>query len=459
MRMDTRTTLRKVDGRLMQLANRAMVLNLVRADPSASRAAIVRQTSLSPAAVSGIVERLLRDGLVREEARAATGGVGRRPVRLAFNPEARLALGIAVDVREVAAALVDLGGTPRRIHRAALPPGADPTIGLGVAARLARRALRDAAPARVLGVGMAVPGMVQWPDGVNLFSPNLGWRDVPVRALMEQRLDRPVLVDNEVRALALAEHHYGAARGVGTAVFLDAGYGMGGAVILDGALYRGVHGAAGELGHNTVEPGGPLCGCGNRGCLETFASASGLVARVRDALAAGRASRLSAVPDERLTLDAIVAAAAAGDALARDLLARAATLLGLAVANAVDNWDPELVVLSGSVLHASESVRALTPITRPATTVAQVGIGSAGTVREGVIGVIDARADDVVVEDAVGGGTLFDRLLAAEQGSVLETGRTRVRVTRAVLGAEAKLIGAATLVIADYLAAPLQTHR
>ncbi len=456
MRMDTRTTLRKVDGRLMQQANRAMVLNLVRADPSASRAAIVRQTGLSPAAVSGIVERLLRDGLVREEARTATGGVGRRPVRLAFNPEARLALGIAVDVREVAAALVDLGGTPLRIHRADLPPGADAATGLELAARLARRALRDAVPTRVLGVGMAVPGMVQWPDGVNLFSPNLGWRDVPVRALMEQRLDRPVLVDNEVRALALAEHHYGAARGVGTAVFLDAGYGVGGAAILDGALYRGVHGAAGELGHNTVEPGGPLCGCGNRGCLETFASAGGLIARVREALAAGRASRLSAVPDERLTLDAIVAAASAGDALARDLLARAATLLGLAVANAVDNWDPELVVLSGSVLRASGSVRALTPITHPCATVVNAEIGSAGTVGAEVA---SAGAEDVAAEDAMGGGTLFDRLLAAEQGSVLETGRARVRVVRAALGAEAKLIGAATLVIADYLAAPLQTHR
>jgi len=181
-----------------------------------------------------------------------------------------------------------------------------------------------------------------------------------------------------------------------------------------------------------------------------------LVARVREALAAGRASRLSAVPDERLMLDAIVAAASAGDALARDLLARAATYLGLAVANAVDNWDPELVVLSGSVLHASGSVRALTPITRPETTVAHVGIGGTGTVRAGGISAI---ADDVAAEDVTGGGTLFDRLLAAEQGSVLETGRARVRVIRAALGAEAKLVGAATLVIADYLAAPLQTNR
>jgi len=273
---------------------------------------------------------------------------------------------------------------------------------------------------------------------------------------MEQRLGRAVRVDNEVRALALAEHHYGAARDVGTAIFLDAGYGVGGAAILDGALYRGVHGAAGELGHNTIEPGGPLCGCGNRGCLETFASAGGLVTRSRDALAAGRSSRLSTVPDERLTLDAIVAAASAGDALARDLLARAATYLGLAVANAVDNWDPELVVLSGSVLRASGGVHALPSITPPRATVVNAEIGSAGTADAGIA---DAAAEDSAAEDVTGGGTLFDRLLAAEQGSVLETGRARVRVVRAALGAEAKLIGAATLVIADYLAAPLQTHR
>nr|MDQ2831468.1 ROK family transcriptional regulator [Chloroflexota bacterium] len=343
---------RKVDGQSMQQANRALVLALIRHDPTLSRASIARQTTLSPASVSGIVDHLIREGFVREEAAAATGTVGRRPMRLVFNPAARVTLGIAIDVRDITAGLVDLGGKMRATQRAPIAPEARPAAIVDTVAQVARRALRGVDSRDVLGVGVAVPGLVRWPDGVILFSPNLGWRDVPIQAMLEERLGRPVLVDNEVRALALAEHSYGAARGARTVVVIDAAYGVGGAVIIDGALYRGVHGAAGEVGHNIVEPNGAMCGCGNRGCLETVASAHGLVARATDALVAGRASALTADASGGLTLDHIVAAARAGDALACELLARAATYLGLAVANAIDNWDPERVVLSGPVALA-----------------------------------------------------------------------------------------------------------
>ena len=396
---------RKVDGRSMQQANRALVLALIRHDPTLSRASIARQTALSPAAVSGIVDHLIREGFVREEAAATTGAVGRRPVRLVFNPGARVTLGIAIDMRQVTAGLVDLGGGMRVVQRAAVAPEAGPAAIVDTVAQVARRALRGVDSRDVLGVGVAVSGLVRWPDGVVLFSPNLGWRDAPIRAMLEERLGRPVLVDNEVRALALAEHSYGAARGARTVVVIDAAYGVGGAVIIDGALYRGVHGAAAEVGHNIVEPDGAVCGCGNRGCLETVASASGLIARATDALDAGRASVLTADAPGGLTLDHIVAAARAGDSLACELLGRAATYLGLAVAHAIDNWDPERVALSGSV----------------------------------------ARATGHLLDDALVGG----------QRAILDMGRARVPVVHATLGADAKVIGAATLAAADYLDGPL----
>jgi N-acetylglucosamine repressor len=396
---------RKVNARLMRQANRAIVLDLVRSDPALTRAAVVRDTGLSPAAVSGIVDQLIREGLVREESTEATGRIGRRPLRLALNPGARLALGISIDICEVSAALVDLRGMPRGVVRAALPPGVTPEMAMDQAAAIGRRVIGEIPPARLIGVGVAVPGMVSWPDGVNLFSPNLGWHSVPVRAMLEERLGRSVLVDNEVRTLALAEHQYGAARGARTAIFLEVGYGVGGAVLLDGALYRGRRGAAGEFGHNTVDPQGPACGCGNRGCLEVFTSSNGLVARARDALAAGRPSALRA---EELSFDLLIAAARNGDALAGELLDHAAIRLGLAVANAIDNWDPELVVLSGTVIRT---------------------------------------------------GNLFATLLAAEQRSVLETARSDVRIVPAMLDAGAKIVGAAAMVITEYLAAPQHADR
>ena len=394
-----RGAVRKVDGRRMQQANRAIVLEIVRTDPTLSRAEIARQTGLSPAAVSGIVDHLLTEGLVLEVGLGIAGGPGRRPRRLAFNPSARAALGIALDVREVRAALVDLGGSIAVVERAEIPEGAAPAEALAVAARTARRVLQEAGVRPVIGVGMAIPGMVGWPGGVSLFSPNAGWREVPVRAEMERLLGRPVLVDNEVRALALAEHRYGAAQGVGTAVFLDAGYGMGGAVILAGSLYRGVRGAAAEIGHNTVEPDGPICACGNRGCLEVFASTHGLLARAYGVLAAGVPSILQGA----LTVPLVLAAAERGDPLAVELTGRAATYLGLAVANAMDNWDPDLAVLSGPMIRISDAY--------------------------------------------------FAAVLAAANRAVLETGRDRIPIVRATLGDEAKIIGAAALAISDYLAA------
>ncbi|MGH2409258.1 MAG: ROK family transcriptional regulator, partial [Chloroflexota bacterium] len=172
----------------MQQANRALVLNLVWTQPTLSRAAIARQTNLSPAAVSGIVDHLVREGWVKEIGAAVTGSVGRRPLGLAVVPDARMALGIDLDLREVSAALVDLGGTPREVHRLPVPDGVEPATVLDLAAELARRVTRDVPTGQLLGIGMAVPGMVQWPEGINLFSPNFHWRYVPVRAMMEERL-------------------------------------------------------------------------------------------------------------------------------------------------------------------------------------------------------------------------------------------------------------------------------
>ncbi|MBV9278890.1 MAG: ROK family transcriptional regulator [Chloroflexi bacterium] len=398
----------KVDGRVMRRANRAIVLNLVRGDPSLSRSSIARLTGLSPGTVGAIVDRLVQEGFVREEGAAVTGAVGRRPQRLAFVPSARVAVGIAIDILEVRAALVDLGGEVRSEQRAAVPEGATAAAVLDIATQLAQRALRHAPAQHVLGIGMAVPGIVSWPRGVNLFSPNFGWRNLPVREPMEQSLKHAVFVDNEVRAVALAEHQFGVARGARNAVILDAGYGLGGAVIIDGMLYRGAHGGAGEMGHNTAVPDGPLCSCGNHGCFEVFGSSHGLISRAKEALAAGRPSSLAGLRRNDLTVGDIVEVARSGDELARELIDSAARYLGIAVANAIDNWDPELVVLSGQIIQE--------------------------------------------------GGSLFDDLLVTQHRSVLESARTRVRIARASLGANAKVVGAAYMVVADYLSAPLP-HR
>jgi predicted NBD/HSP70 family sugar kinase len=176
-------------------------------------------------------------------------------------------------------------------------------------------------------------------DGRLAFGPNLGWRDVPLRARLAERWSVPVAVDNDTKAAALAEKLFGAARDAHDFVVIAGHSGVGGALYLGGRLQRGAGGYAGEIGHVTVVPGGRACGCGDRGCLEAYLSEKALVGQLREhgLAVSGYAG--------------VAAAAAAGEPRALALLAEVGALLGVVAADVVDLLDPELLVLAGSMTH------------------------------------------------------------------------------------------------------------
>ena len=209
---------------------------------------------------------------------------------------------------------------------------------------------------RPAAVGMGVPGLADVQRGVVKFLPNLptNWREVPVRDTLAPRLGCPVYLLNDARMATLGELAFGLGRdlpGV-TMAFFTLGTGIGGGVAVEGTLRLGPLGAAGELGHQTILPDGPLCGCGNRGCLETLASGPALIAQGVWLLHAGRAPRLYDLVQgdvSRITPREMAQAAEAGDDAVRDVLTRAAEYLGIGVANVVVTLHPALVVLGGSV--------------------------------------------------------------------------------------------------------------
>ena len=217
-------------------------------------------------------------------------------------------------------------------------------------------ALADEIGQRPAALGMGVPGLADVRNGVVKFLPNLptNWRDVPARAVLEPRIGCPVDLLNDVRTATLGELAFGHGRdlpGV-TMAFFALGTGIGGGVVIDGKLRLGPLGAAGELGHQIILPDGPLCGCGNRGCLETLASGPALVAQGVRLLQSGQASKLYAIVEgdvSRITPREMAQAAAAGDTYVRDALIRAAEYLGIGVVNVVVTLHPDLVVLGGSV--------------------------------------------------------------------------------------------------------------
>jgi len=212
---------------------------------------------------------------------------------------------------------------------------------------------------RPQALGIASPGLVDRARGVAKFFPNLPtqWRDVPVRELLEPRVGCPVYLLNDVRAATLGELTFGHGRGAGTMAFFAVGTGIGGGVAIDGRLRLGPLGAAGELGHQTILPNGPRCGCGNRGCLETLAAGPAIAAEGVRLMLSGLAPKLYALVDGdpgRVTTGEMAAAAESGDANVAEAIVRAAEYLGIGVANVVVVIHPDLVVLGGGVAQIGD---------------------------------------------------------------------------------------------------------
>ena len=205
----------------------------------------------------------------------------------------------------------------------------------------------------VAGVGIGAAGLTDWRTGVVVLASNLGWRNVPLKERLEQELDGlRVEVDKDTNAAALAEARLGAGREFRHFLYVTAGTGIGGGLILDGALYRGATGGAGDIGHVVVDPGGPLCGCGDHGCVEVFSSGAGMVNRAREMLVDGAQAASSAMTLEELTTETIFEAAKEGDAVATQVVTTAGGALGLVLADYVNINNPEAIVLGGGVVRA-----------------------------------------------------------------------------------------------------------
>jgi glucokinase len=207
------------------------------------------------------------------------------------------------------------------------------------------------------GIGLALAGQLDASTGRVIVAPNLGWRDLDFGAVLEARLGRKVAIGNDLAVAALGEARAGAARGMKDAILVFVGSGVGSGLILGGRLHHGFRGVSGEFGHIKVHPGGRLCGCGERGCLEAYAGGVNLGARAGELIRGGRASSLSLPDGLNPTMAMIERAAEEGDALCAELRDEAATLVGVATANLVTVLNPQVLVLGGGVLAGSPYMR------------------------------------------------------------------------------------------------------
>jgi predicted NBD/HSP70 family sugar kinase len=328
--------------------NRLRVIRALRDEHQISRADIARRTGLSRSTVSSLVADLQADGLVveRPEPGLAHGSQGGRPpIMLSFDASAGAAVGIDFGHSHLRVAVSDLASTILAERSRPLDTDHDAQQGLDAAADLVADTLADAGVARsaVLGAGMGLPGPIGSGEGVVGTSAILpGWIGMTAEAEMRRRLDIPVMVDNDANLGALAEAAFGAGRDAGDLVYLKVSSGIGAGLILNGRLYRGSGGLAGELGHVLVNPDGIVCRCGNRGCLETVAATGALIDLLRRS------------HGEDLTVQAMLDLAHAGDAGCRRVIHDAGRALGQVVATLFNVLNPELVVVGGELARAGE---------------------------------------------------------------------------------------------------------
>ena len=322
---------------LVREINRRLIFGLIREGAEISRARLVQLTDLSKATVSAVVDELIAHGFV-EEGEAAVGAVGRRPILLRVNRGGPCLGAVQVGPSRILGVLADIQGQclvrvericPVAEGRSAIRAIADVLAEIKTAAERARRA--------ILGVGVSVPGILNPPGDVVLSAPVMGWRDVSLRRMLETTTGLPVWLGDEAKMAALAEATAGAGRGAETLLYFRLGPTVGAGLVRRGRLIGGTY-----AGHLTIVPDGPACWCGNHGCLDSLVGEEGL---------RRRALELGANPAALSLTDWLLAEPAAGSEAARRVLTEAGHWLGIAAADLIGLYQPELVVVEIGRAH------------------------------------------------------------------------------------------------------------
>lgn len=351
--------MQKTDLQQMREYHRRLLLHHIREAQPVSQAQLTRITNLSPTTVSHITKRLLADELICVCGMDTTI-TGRPPTLLKLRPDGLLVGGIDLGPSRILAAVGDLSGQLRGLAELPTPPDHTPQTLLDLCTQVLHNACVNANvhPDNLHAVSMGLPGLVHSGSGFAQHSHSLNWRSIPVRAEMEQRLGLPVLVDNVIQLTTLAESRFGAGKGLRHLICVGVGSGIGAGIIMDGRLYRGPHDVAVEIGHTAMVPDGPVCRCGNKGCLEAIASGPAIARQAAQLIADGKAPILAGMAADpasgrpQITAELVYKAAQAGDAECMALLNEAGTYLGMGIANLINLFGIETVVIGGGLVSA-----------------------------------------------------------------------------------------------------------
>ncbi len=326
---------------LIRAINRSHVLNAIKTYGPIGRADIARRTGLSPATVTSISAKLISQNLVFEKSAGDSSG-GRPPILLVINPKGGYVVGIKLTETNAVCALTDLEATV--IAKASMPlSGHNPIRVVEDLAHMVTTFIREQkiSKKQLLGVGVGLAGIVDANEGILRQSPIYGWDNVPLRQMLQSKLNVPIYIENDVNTLTLTERWFGPGQGVDNFLTVTVGRGVGLGIVVNGQFYRGQNGGAGELGHTTVDPKGPLCACGKHGCLEAYVGDPGLIRAANEEYERGHLSVKVETIEELLQL------AQSGDSSAIKIFKKAGSILGIAIANLINLFNPKKIIISG----------------------------------------------------------------------------------------------------------------
>lgn len=333
------------DRFLIRGINQSALLNLIRTEGPISRPQLAASSGLSLVTVIKITAGLLERHLILEKDYTESTG-GRRAGLLEINPAGGFVVGLIPQPTSLTAAILDLSSELIASRQWELPLQGNHEQAMELIGQCCEELFRESQVARekILGVGFGMSGLIDAERGFCLDASMLGWKDVEISRPLEKRLGIPVFVDNDVNCLAVAEKLFGQGKWFQHFLVVAIGRGVGLGIIANGDLYRGAFGGAGEFGHTVVEADGRFCDCGNRGCLETYASFSGMVKNYLEYAQQASYSATGSTPEQ--TLLQIIERARGGDPAARAAMQRAGVLLGISLANLVNIFNPQCIILS-----------------------------------------------------------------------------------------------------------------
>jgi N-acetylglucosamine repressor len=337
------------------------IFQLIQAAPSISRVELSEKSRLSTAAITGVVNSLLARNLLVEGVALATS-VGRKRIGLSLRSDLGYVVGIDLGTYNLRVVVTDLNGIVLASSEVETQMSKGKEVVLDRCFAVVRKTVAAARVSidDVLGIGIAFSGVIDVERGLVLSYPRPGWmhqwKNVPLKTIVEDEFGVTCLLDDSVRAVATYEKSFGAGRELKDFVYVDVGMGIGSAIFIDGQIYRGFNGSAGEFGHMTVDEDGPLCCCGSNGCLEALASCATVIQSVQLAIEKGVASKLIDMVDRdisKITVEMIAAAAEQNDSLAYRALHEAASHIGAACSDLVNLLNPQAIVFGGALFRAA----------------------------------------------------------------------------------------------------------